>query len=58
MTKVTTDDPARLKATEDRIPPGRLGTTGDMADAAMFLASPMSSYIVGQTIVVDGGYLL
>lgn len=58
MTKVTTDDPARLKATEDRIPLGRLGTTGDMADAAMFLASPMASYIVGQTLVVDGGYLL
>jgi len=58
MTRVTTNDPARLKATEERIPLGRFGTPEEMADAAIFLASPMSSYIVGQTLVVDGGYLL
>jgi 3-oxoacyl-[acyl-carrier protein] reductase len=27
----------------------------DMAAAALFLASPLASYVVGQTIVVDGG---
>jgi len=38
-----------------RIPLGRLGTTGNVADLAVFLASPMSDYITGQVICVDGG---
>jgi 3-oxoacyl-[acyl-carrier protein] reductase len=38
-----------------RIPLGKLGTTGDVADLALFLASPMSDYITGQVICVDGG---
>lgn len=38
-----------------RIPLGRLGTTGNVADLALFLASPMSDYITGQVICVDGG---
>ena len=38
-----------------RIPLGKLGTTGDVADLAVFLASPMSDYITGQVIRVDGG---
>lgn len=35
-----------------------LGTPRDMAGAALFLASPLASYVLGQTIVVDGGLLL
>ena len=38
-----------------RIPLGRLGTSGNVADLALFLASPMSDYITGQVICVDGG---
>jgi 3-oxoacyl-[acyl-carrier protein] reductase len=38
-----------------RIPLGKLGTTGDVADLALFLASPLSDYITGQVICVDGG---
>lgn len=38
-----------------RIPLGRLGTTGNVADLALFLASSMSDYITGQVICVDGG---
>src|SRR5580700_4245983 len=58
MTKVTTANPKRLEGALARIPLRRLGTPQDMAGAALFLASPLSSYIVGQTIVVDGGLIL
>jgi len=58
MTKVTTANPTRLDDALARIPLRRLGTPADMAGAALFLASPLASYIVGQTIVVDGGLIL
>jgi 3-oxoacyl-[acyl-carrier protein] reductase len=58
MTKVTTANPKRLQGTVERIPLKRLGTPADMAGAALFLASPLSSYVVGQTLVVDGGLIL
>jgi 3-oxoacyl-[acyl-carrier protein] reductase len=58
MTKVTTSNPKRLEGAIERIPLRRLGTPEDMAGAALFLASPLSSYIVGQTIIVDGGLIL
>jgi 3-oxoacyl-[acyl-carrier protein] reductase len=58
MTKVTTANPKRLEGALERIPLKRLGTPEDMAGAALFLASPLSSYIVGQTIIVDGGLIL
>lgn len=37
------------------VPMGRLGHVDDLANAAVFLASEMSSYITGQTLHVDGG---
>jgi 3-oxoacyl-[acyl-carrier protein] reductase len=58
MTKVTTSNPKRLEGAIARIPLKRLGTPADMAGAALFLASPLSAYIVGQTLVVDGGLIL
>ncbi len=58
LTKVTVDDPGRLAARLKGIPANRLGTPDDMAGAALFLASPLASYIHGQTIVVDGGRML
>jgi len=37
------------------IPAGRIGTDDDMAGVAIYLASRAGDYVVGQTIVVDGG---
>lgn len=58
LTKVTTNNPERLKASLASIPAGRLGTPQDMAGVALFLASPLSAYVYGQTIPVDGGLIL
>ena len=58
MTKVTTDNPERREATIRSIPVGRIGDPDDMAGLALFLASPLAGYIVGQTIIADGGLLL
>jgi 3-oxoacyl-[acyl-carrier protein] reductase len=58
MTKVTTANPKRLEGAVARIPLQRLGTPADMAGAALFLASPLSSYVCGHTLVVDGGLIL
>lgn len=38
-----------------KIPLGRMGEPSDIAQMALFLASPMAKYITGQVFVVDGG---
>ena len=40
------------------IPFGRMGTAEEIAEVALFLASPHARWITGQTIAVDGGQLL
>jgi 3-oxoacyl-[acyl-carrier protein] reductase len=40
------------------IPLGRMGAPDDIAEVALFLASPHARWITGQTIAVDGGQLL
>lgn len=47
----------RLEELLRRVPLGRLGRPEDIARTAVFLASEDSSYITGQVIVVDGGFL-
>ncbi len=42
-------------AMETRTPLGRLGTVEDVACAAVFLASPASSWMTGKTLELDGG---
>jgi len=42
-------------AVAQRIPAGRIGVDDDMAGAAIYLASRAGDYVVGSTLVVDGG---
>lgn len=50
-------DEAVVQTWRDSIPLKRGGTPTDVANACVFLASDMSSYITGQTLSVDGGML-
>lgn len=50
-------DEAVVQSWRDAIPLKRGGQPKDIADACVFLASDMSSYITGQTLSVDGGML-
>ena len=58
-----TETPATVESSDEyrsnflaQVPAGRSGRTSDIANAVLFLASPASEYVNGQTIYVDGGY--
>lgn len=42
----------------ERVPLGRLGRSEDIADACLYLASDMSSYVTGTVLSVNGGLLI
>lgn len=44
-----------IQAMRELTPLGRMGTSQDIANAALFLCSDLGSYVTGQTICVDGG---
>ena len=52
MNKDARDHGEEVKA---RIPAGRIGTPEDMAGAAIYLASRAGDYVMGSTLIVDGG---
>lgn len=51
------DDPARRQWMLDRLPLKRPGQPADLVGMAIYLASPASDYMTGQTVYVDGGFL-
>jgi peroxisomal 2,4-dienoyl-CoA reductase len=56
VTRLTTEQ-SRASALKN-CPLGRMGTTGDIANAALFLVSDAASFVNGVTLVVDGGLWL
>lgn len=53
----TLDTPEQRAATIARSPLGRIGQPDDVVGAIVFLSSPLSGFITGQTLVIDGGRL-
>lgn len=49
--------PEALERIVEEIPLGRLGEPSEIAECVAFLCSPKNSYMTGQVIVLDGGYL-
>jgi NAD(P)-dependent dehydrogenase (short-subunit alcohol dehydrogenase family) len=47
-----------LKAIEKSIPMGRVGRPEEIADAVLWLCSDAASYVTGQSISVDGGFIM
>ena len=47
--------PDGVQRWQERVPLSRLGTEEDIADACIFLASPLARWITGVTLTVDGG---
>jgi len=56
MTEAVFRDDKSLKHILSRTPLGRTGEPLDLKAALMYLASPASNYVTGQTIFVDGGW--
>src|SRR5512133_2867556 len=59
LTEMTDEyDPGYLDRQLERVPSGRVGRPEELAAAVLWLASPAGGYVTGQTIVVDGGFVI
>ncbi len=56
MTESIFQDPHYLEYINKQTPLGRTGNPDDLKGAVVYLASPASDYVTGQTIFVDGGW--
>ena len=58
INKSVWEDPEMLKDLDNKIAMGVPGDGQDVANAVLFAASSMASYMTGTTLVVDGGMLI
>lgn len=58
MTAEAIANPVWSQPTLDRTPLGRLGQPRDIAGAVLFLTSSSASWVTGQTLMIDGGFLV
>lgn len=54
--KVVNDGLIDISALERRTPQGRLGTTDEIANAVVYMASDKASFMTGSVVMVDGGW--
>ncbi|MFA5355770.1 MAG: SDR family NAD(P)-dependent oxidoreductase [Candidatus Paceibacterota bacterium] len=57
MVAAAKDDPGMLEQTLSLVPMKRMGKSEEVANLALFLASDASSYITGDVIIIDGGWM-
>ncbi|KAI4294306.1 hypothetical protein EV122DRAFT_280294 [Schizophyllum commune] len=57
MNEKLLNNPERLRQISERIPAGRWGEPKDFAGPAVFLASDASTYVSGELLLVDGGWM-
>lgn len=57
MTAGTLSDPAKIGALLNHVPMRRHAQPDELAGPALFLCSPLASYVTGAILPVDGGYL-
>ena len=60
-TKMTAGGPGADDAENERlgawtVPQGRMGTPEEIADAVIWLSSSKSSFVIGHSLLVDGGW--
>ena len=60
LTELTmrTNSQDEIKKIESQIPIGRMASPQEIANIALFLSSDLNTYLTGQNIVVDGGYVI
>lgn len=58
MTRSGLGNPETAPIWKQMTPMGRPGEPDEIAAAALFLCSPAASYITGEVLVIDGGYML
>lgn len=56
VARMVAEDPARMDQLVAAEPIGRLGRPEEIANAVLWLCSPLSSFVIGHALAVDGGY--